>query len=148
MAIFDVLFEFSDAQAITGDAQSEDVLDWGSGMEDLEMGAGTPIYLNVRVGSADFAGGTSLKTSLYSHTAATSIQSGTAVWESPTILQAALTAGAWIAQGVVLPNNCDENRYMGLYYDDTGAFSAGSIDAWLSSGTQSTHNTQVAASNI
>jgi len=148
MAILDALFEFSDGQAIVADAQSTNVLDWGEGMEDLEMGAGTPIYLNIRVNGADFAGGTSLKVYLYSHSADTSINSGTAVWQSPTIAQASLTAGMWIAQGVILPNNCDEERYLGVYYDDTGEFTAGSINAWLDHGPQSTHNTQVASSNI
>jgi len=147
MAILDVLFEFSDDQAITGtDAQSTDVLDWGSGMEDLEMGAGTPIYLNIRIGTV-FAGGTSIAFSLYTHTAATSINSGTEIFTTPAIATASLTAGAWILR-IPLPVNCDENRYFGLYYDVTGTMSGGTINAWLDHGPQSSYDTQVATSNI
>jgi hypothetical protein len=144
MALFDALFEFSDAQAITGDAQSTNVLDMQAA--DLEMGAGEPIYLNVRVGTA-FAGGTSLIVSLYAHTAATNINSGTQILATGTILQAALTAGAWIIR-VALPVDFDTARYIGLYYDDTGAFTGGTIDAWLGHGPQSSYDTQVAVSNI
>lgn len=146
MAIFDVLFEFSDDQAIVADAQSTDVLDWGSGMEGLEMGAGTPIYLNIQVGTA-FSGGTSLECSLYSHSAATSIESGTLLWQSADIAQASLTAGAWITR-IALPVDADKARYLGVYYNDTGEFSGGTINAWLDHGPQSSFDTQVATSNI
>jgi hypothetical protein len=141
----DAIFQFSDAQAITGDAVSTDVLDWGSGLEDLEMGAGTPVWLNIKVGTA-FAGGTSLAVSLYTHTTV-AVNSGTEIFTTPAIAQASLTAGAWIIR-IPLPVNCDENRYFGLYYDDTGAFTAGTIDAWLDHGPQSSYDTQVATSNI
>lgn len=142
MAIFDALFEFSDDQAIVADAQSTDILDWGDGLTGLEMGAGTPIYLNVQVGTA-FAGGTSLQTTLYSHTAPTSIQSGTILWQGQVEVQATLIAGYYIAR-IALPVNADVNRYMGVYYDDTGNFSGGTVNAWLDHGPQSSHNTQVA----
>jgi hypothetical protein len=145
MAIYDAMFEFSDEQAITADAQSTNVLDLQSA--DLNMGAGEPVYLNVRVGPTDFAGGTSLKVSLYSHTAATSINSGTEIISSGTILQAALTKGAWIMR-VALPADFDRDRYIGLYYDDTGEFTAGSVNAWLDHGPQSDYHAQVATSNI
>lgn len=147
MAIFDVMFEFSDAQSILGaDAQSTDVLDWGSGMEDLEMGAGTPIWLNIKIGTA-FAGGTSIAFSVYTHTAATSINSGTQIYTTPAIATASLTANTWVLR-MPLPVNCDENRYLGLYYDVTGTMTAGTIDAWLDHGPQSSFDTQVATSNI
>ena len=147
MAILDALFEFSDAQAIVADAQSTNVLDWGEDMEGLEMGAGSPMYLNIRVATADFAGGTSLIVSLYSHSAATSIESGTALWTSDSLLQATLVAGYWITR-IALPVNVDLARYLGVYYDDTGEFTAGAINAWLDQGPQSSYDTQVAASNI
>lgn len=145
MALYDALFEFSDAQDITGDAQSTNVIDMQTG--GLEMGAGEPVYLNVKCGPDDFAGGTSLNVALYSHSAATSIESGTLVIETGTILQAALTAGAWILR-VALPVNFDPERYVGLYYDDTDAFSTGAVNAWLDHGPQSSYDTQVANSNI
>jgi hypothetical protein len=144
MALFDVLFEFSDAQAITGDADSTDVVDFVN--TDLEMGAGTPIWLNIQVETA-FAGGTSLECSLYSHTATTSLNSGTLLWQSGVIAQATLVAGYWITR-IPLPYNCDEERYLGVYYNDTGAFTAGTINAWLDHGPQSSSDTQVTTSNI
>ena len=146
MAIFDALFEFSDAQAIVADAQSTNVLDWGSGMEGLEMGAGSPLYLNIRVATT-FAGGTSLITSLYSHSAATSIESGTVLWQSNSLVQATLVSGYWITR-IGIPVNVDLARYLGVYYDDTGEFTGGAIDAWIDQGPQSSYDTQVAASNI
>jgi hypothetical protein len=145
MAIFDAKFEFSDAQAITADADSTNVVDFSN--TDLEMGAGEPIWLNVRVGPTDFAGGTSLEVSLYSHTATTSLNSGTLLWQSGVIVQASLTAGTWITR-IPLPYNCDENRYLGVYYNDSGAFTAGTINAWLDHGPQSSYDTQVTTSNI
>ena len=144
MAIFDAMFEFSDAQAITADAISTNILDLQS--SGLNMGAGEPVYLNVKVGPDDFAGGTSLVVSLYSHST-TTVNSGKQIISSGTILQAALTAGAWIMR-VALPVDFDYARYVGLYYDDTGAFSAGAIDAWLDHGPQSDYSAQVATSNI
>ena len=121
MALFDAMFEFSDAQAITASAQSTNVLDLQAA--DLEMGAGTPIWLNVRVGTADFAGGTSLKVTFYACSTATTISNGSDLLASDTIAQASLTAGAWIIR-VPLPVNFDEDRYIGLYYTDTGGFTA------------------------
>jgi len=140
MALYDALFEFSDEQAITADAQSTNVIDMQTG--GLEMGAGEPIYLNVKVGPDDFAGGTSLDVKLYSHSAASSIESGTLILQTGTILQAALTAGAWIIR-VALPVNFDPARYVGLYYNDTDGFTSGAVNAWLDHGPQSSYDTQV-----
>jgi hypothetical protein len=150
MAIFDAMFEFSDNQLITGDAQSTNVLDMQAPTgtyKALNMGAGTPMWLNVRVSDADFAGGTSLIVKLYAHTAATSIESGTLLYQTADIAQASLTTGAWIIR-MPLPENFDILRYVGLYYDDTGAFSSGGIDAWLDNGSQSSYDKQVSVSNI
>lgn len=152
MAIFDALFQFSGkttsgGQAITGsDVQSEDILDWGEGMEDLEMGGGTPLWLNIKVGTA-FAGGTSLNVKLYTHTTATTISSGTLLLQTGVILQAVLTAGAWVRR-VPLPVHCDDNRYFGLFYNQEGTFSAGTINAWIDDGSQSSYDIQVSESNI
>jgi hypothetical protein len=149
MAIYDALFVFSDDQLITGDAISTNVLDWGSGLEDLDIAVGDPLYLNVAVADADFAGGTSLAVQIYTHST-TTINSGVALMTSETFLQAALTAGAPLIS-MTLPLGADRERYFGLYYDDTGAFSAGGIDAWIGHhpiGMLLQPNTQVAPSNI
>ena len=145
MAIFDAMFEFSDAQAITADAASDNILDWTQA--DLEMGAGEPLWLNVRVGPDDFAGGTSLIVSLRHDSVAPIDASSVVIYQTMAVAQENLTAGAWIIR-MPLPYNVDEGRILGLWYDDTGTFSAGAIDAWLDHGPQSSHNTQVTTSNI
>ena len=144
MAIFDAMFEFSDDQAIVADAASTNILDWTK--SDLEMGAGTPLWLNVRVGTA-FDGGTSLAVSLRYDTVAPIDGSSTVIYTTDAIAQASLTAGAWIIR-MPLPVNVDEERILGLWYDDTGAFSAGTVNAWLDHGPQSSYDTQVTTSNI
>ncbi len=145
MAMFDILAEFSDAQPITDtDAQSTDVLDIGENLEDLNFGQ-AELWLNIKIGTA-FLAGTSIVFTLYSHTAATSIQSGTALW-TKTVTTGSLTAGAWITRQR-LPLNADENRYLGVYYDVTGTMTAGTIDAWLDGGSQTDHPSQKAQSNI
>jgi len=148
MAIYDAMFVFSDDQLITGDAVSTNVLDWGEGMEDLDMHAGRPLYLNVQVADADFAGGTSLAIQICTHSAA-DVGSGTILMLSQTFAQAALTAGTPLISQT-LPLGCDDERYFGLYYDDTGEFTAGGIDAWIGYEAigQIQPTTQVGASNI
>ena len=145
MALFDAMFEFSDAQAIVADAASENILDWTQA--DLEMGAGEPLWLNVRVGPDDFAGGTSLVVKLCHDSVAPIDGSSTVIYQTPAIVQASLTAGAWILR-MPLPYNVDEGRILGLYYDDTGTFTAGALNAWLDHGPQSSYDTQVTTSNI
>jgi len=151
MAIFDVLFEFSDAQSVAASTQSTDIIDWGSGMTGLEMGAGTPVWLNVRVAVAASAG-TSLTVDLL-NADSTDIDNGTEgtnykkCWSSGAIPQASLTAGHWIIR---IPINvaCDTYRYLGLQYTASGTLTACTVDAWFDHGPQSSHNTQVATSNI
>lgn len=148
MAIYDVLFEFCDNDSVFSNGstvQSEDILDWGSGLTGLNMGAGTPIYLNIRVSTA-FAGGTSAQFALRTDSD-TTITNGTVLIETPAIVVGSLTAGAWVLR-VPLPYTVDANRYVGLTVTCVGNVTAGAIDCWLDHGAQSTHNTQVAASNI
>lgn len=150
MAIFDVMFEFSDAQDVYSNAtnvRSTDILDWGSGMTDLEMGAGTPIWLNIKVTTA-FAGGTHCQFKLCGDADGDSSFTGAVViYETPAIAIASLTANAWVLR-VPLNVNVDDNRYLGLICTCTGNMTAGAIDAWLDHGPQSSFDTQVATSNI
>lgn len=149
MAIFDAMFNFSGGQTATGQvlttaAASEDILDWT--LADLEMGAGQPLWLNVRVGAV-FAGGTNLTVALVQDTAAPVDGSSIVIWQTAAIATASLTAGAWIIR-MPLPYNVDEARIMGLYYTMTGTYTGGSIHAWLDNGPQSSFDTQVTTSNI
>jgi hypothetical protein len=148
MAIFDVLFEFCDNDSVfsTDSAvQSEDILDWGSGMTDLEMGAGSPMWLNIRVSTA-FSGGTSAAFALVSDSD-TTITNGTVLYTTPAIAVADLTVGTWVIR-MPLPYDVDKERYTGIVVTCVGAVSAGAIDAWLDQGPQSSYDTQVATSNI
>jgi hypothetical protein len=150
MALFDAMFEFSDAQAITADAQSTNILDWQAA--DREMGAGEPLYLNIRVGPDDFAGGSSLICTLHASTttdidATTEGTDNKILYQTGDIPQATLTAGYWIAR-ISIPVDVDAYRYLGIQYNDTGGFTTGAINAWLDHGPQSSYDTQVATSNI
>lgn len=145
MAIFDAMFEFSDDQVITdSDAASTNILDWT--IADLEMGSGEPLWLNVRVGTA-FAGGTNIVFSLRHDSVAPIDASSIVIYQTPAILTAAMTAGAWIMR-MPLPANVDEGQILGLYYDVTGTMSGGTINAWIDHGSQSSYDTQVTTSNI
>lgn len=139
------MFELSDDQVITdSDAASTNIIDFT--LSDLEMGAGQPYWLNIRVGDA-FAGGTSIIFSLRYDTVAPIDASSTIIWQSATILTATLVAGHWVMR-MPLPVNVDEERIVGLFYDVDGTMSAGTINAWLDNGPQSSYDTQVTTSNI
>jgi hypothetical protein len=144
MALLDALFEFSDNQTVTSTAAATNVLDMQAA--DLEMGAGNPVYLNIRVGTA-YSGGTSVTFALVNEVDATIDGSSVVVWQSPAIVVANLTAGAWVKR-MALPVDFDSDRYIGLYYTVVGSPSAGTINAWLDHGPQSSYDTQVSASNI
>ena len=146
MAIFDVFGEFSDGQDLTTTSLSDNVLNFGAA--DLEMGAGEPLWLCVKIGPTQFdsAGGTTT-IALYRHTTAT-VNSGTVIWQTPALSYTLFTAGAWIIR-MPLPYNVDEDAFIGLYYTIATTFTTGSIDAWLNVGPPATSfDTQVSASNI
>lgn len=156
MAIFDAMLEFSDAQSLidTGSAvslASTNILDVQQ--NDLELGAGEPMYLNVRVGSTAIADGTTdsastLVVKLVADSTTTLDTGSTVTFQSKAFTQAQMTAGKWLAR-ISLPYNVDAERYVGLLYTAGGAaVAAGTIDAWFDSGPQSSYDTQVAESNI
>jgi len=155
MAIFDAMFEFSTASAgqdlstntATEAEASTNVINWTQ--SDLEMGAGEPLWLNVRVGTAfSSSAAATLTVALKRETDGTIDTDSTTVWSTPALALAALTAGAWIMR-MPLPYNIDEDAYTGLLYTvGTHAMSAGTVYAWIDQGPQSSHDTQVSASNI
>lgn len=155
MAIFDALFEFCDNATLVGssttdyNASTANELDWVAA--DLEMGAGTPIWLNIRVGATAYTpttSGDTVKFALYADGTSSGHDSDSnIVMTSDTIATSALTAGAWILRAP-LPVNCDEERYLQIGATFNEATTAGTIDAWLDHGPQSSYDTQVSASNI
>ena len=128
---------------------STNIVDWTAA--NLEMGAGEPVWLNVKVGTEayDSAEGTAtLVVALCYDTVAPIDSSSTVIYQTAAIPEASLTAGAWILR-MPLPYNVDEERIMGLLYTVGGTTSTtGKVDAWLDNGAQSSFDTQVSASNI
>ncbi len=153
MAIFDAMFELSDDQDIgaltaTEVAASSNVVNWSG--SDLEMGAGEPLWLNIRMGTEAFlsTAAATLTVALKRETDGTIDTDSTTVWTTPALAKGGLTAGAWIMR-MPLPYNIDEDAFMGLLYTvGTHPSSAGKVDAWIDHGPQSSYDTQVSASNI
>ena len=155
MAIFDAMFELSDDQDIgantTGGSAAEastNVLNFTQA--DLEMGAGEPLWLNVRMGTEALlsTAAATLTVALCRDTDGTIDSASTVEYQTPALAKGGLIAGAWIIR-MPLPYNVDEDAYVGLLYT-IGAHqtSAGTVDAWIDHGPQSSHDTQVSDSNI
>ena len=152
MAIFDAMFDLSDDQDVSqtvGTVASTDIIDWT--LADKEMGAGEPLWLNVKMGdeALDSAEGTAtLQVALCHDTIAPIDSSSTVIYQTPAIAEASLTVGAWILR-MPLPYNVDDGRITGLLYTIAGTTSTtGTVDAWIDHGPQSSFDTQVSASNI
>jgi hypothetical protein len=154
MAMFDAGFEFLDDEAMftsTGTkyaGSTAKTLDWQAA--GLEMGAGEPVWFNMRVGTTAFAGAGNIQALLTADTAAGGHDaSSTEVCRGPIIAVGATTsgAGAWLCR-MPLPVNADILRYLGAGVVCTGAATAGTVDAWLDHGPQSSFDTQVSTSNV
>jgi hypothetical protein len=151
MALFDAMFDFSDAQDISqaaGTVASTNILDWVN--DDLEMGAGEPVWLNVRIEEvvASATTNATLAVALCYDSVAPVDSSSTVIYTTPAIAEASLTAGAWVLR-MPLPVNVDEDNIMGLLYTiGTATTTTGTVNAWLDHGPQSSYDTQVSTSNI
>lgn len=149
MSIMDILCEFSDNQSLASldgsSVISTDVIDLAAA--ELDFGAGEPIYLIVKIGTA-CAGGTSVQFRLYGHTS-TTVNSGTAIWNSGAIVVGTLAAGYEVAR-IPLDVRVDGyGQYIGMYYTAVGTMSAGTVDAYLAlSATSARNANQVRSSNI
>lgn len=157
MAIFDAKLEFSDDQDVATNTTTGSTNIFNFAVADLEMGAGEPLWLNVKVGteaiaatSGSTAGACTLIVDLVNESNADlTIDSNSIVaFRSKTFTEAELTKGAWLIR-IPLPYNIDDNKYMGILYTIGGDTAAdGKIDAWIDHGPQSSFDTQVSASNI
>jgi len=136
MAILDKKLELSDAQALTTKAAgaiSTNVIDLGAA--NIQLGAGTPLYLNVRCNTA--AAKSSVKVSVMSHTAA-DVTAGTTIIEGPVVAKASVTAGAWLLRCSV-PYEVLK-QYVGLeYLVGATTETTTKIDAWISLDAQSSY---------
>ena len=152
MALYDVMYELFDDATLVASTTTDYVgttaktIDWLA--SDREMGAGTPIWLNVKVGTTAYVGGTNATFKLFADTASVSHNSDSLEVLSSGIRPiSGLTAGAWIFR-CPLPVNVDDRRYLSLGITTDGATTAGTINAWLDHGPQSSYDTQVSTSNI
>ena len=152
MALFDVMFELDDALDLSTHTATEveastNVIDWVD--TDLEMGQGEPLYLNIRVETAfGSAGAATLQVDVMRETDTDIDASSTTIYETGLIPVASLVAG-YLILGMTLPINIDEDRYVGLLYTiGTAAMTAGTVNAWIDHGPQSSYDTQVTGSNI
>ena len=150
--IFDALFEFLDDAELIANATTDYVpttckeLDMQA--ENLEMGAGEPIWLNIRVGTTPYSGGTSCDFKLFAddtsegHDCSSNIVVATGARPI-----GELSAGAWVFRAP-LPVNFDAERYIVLGVTTVGNVIAGTLDVWLDHGPQSSFDTQVSPSNV
>lgn len=152
MALFDVMYELFDDATLVASTGTDFVgatvktVDWQA--SDLEMGAGEPLYLNIRVGTTAYVGGTNADFILTADTAAAGHDGSSAVvWRSGNRAVSGLTAGEWIYRGA-LPVEVDERRFLSLGIVTDGATTAGTINAWIDHGPQSSYTVQVSTSNI
>ncbi len=160
MALFDAILELSDDQDLsqtTGTYAATNTFNFSDTTQELtglEMGAGQPMWFNVRVGTAiagtsgSTAGSVTLVVSLVNESDTTIDSSSEVMYTSRTFTEGELTAGAWLVR-ISLPNDIDKQAYMGALYTIGGETSAvGTLDAWIDNGPQSSFDTQVSASNI
>ncbi len=131
MMIFDSTNKFSDSQAVTASAASENVIDLGVSGRDI--GVGHPACLHIEV-DEDFATLTSLNVSLQT-------DDDEAFGSAVTVVSTGEIALADLVNGYVfapihLPKNID-GQYVRLYYTVTGTdATAGSITAGIVMGNQ------------
>jgi len=125
----DTLWTFSDNQAITTDAISENVVDLGSHNVDgaLELGNGNPKKVVIVI-TETFAGGTSMDFQLQTAEDAAG-SSAVTLATTGVILDAKLVKGTVFE--LTIPANVGLDRYLLMNYVDVGAHSAGKIDCHL-----------------
>ena len=130
--ILDKQLVFSDAQAVTASAASEHTIDLGAA--NLELGIGTPLYIEVWMDTV-FSGST--------NTLKVDLQDGAAVNGSdkvmeilPAISQTDLIAkGIGLLAKVLLPEGMSLSRHIRLYYTaGTGNLAGGKLNAFITIG--------------
>ena len=129
--ILDKQLVFSDAQAVTASAASEHTIDLGAA--NLELGVGTPLYIEVWMDTV-FSGSTATLT--------VDLQDGAAVGGSDKVMEIlpAISQTAMIAKGigllakVMLPVGMDISRHLRLYYTASASLAGGKLNAFITIG--------------
>lgn len=130
MAILDEKLELCDSTQIncTTDETSilGDIINLGAA--DLNIGAGTPLELNILVNTTPTAAATTTL-ALYTH-ATSAVASGSAIMTFQSI-NSSHTAGTYIFRGR-LPTSIDRSKYIGLVATGSTTVDAvGCLDAWI-----------------
>jgi len=136
--ILDKTNEFSDGQAVTATAISTNVIDLNpSGAnDDLDIGAGEPVWLVVQADETATAAGAATVTVTLESSAAAGLTSSKVHFSTAALALANLTAGAELAR-VRLPGG-DYLRYLGVRYTvATGPLTAGSFSTFIVKDAQS-----------
>ncbi len=151
--IFDAKFEIADDADLYADGTTAYIttgkeIDWVK--SGLNIGQGTPIYLNIIVGTTVYSGGTSCQFFLeVDDTSEGHDSTFKRVLMTDVLVTADLDAvGDFIYSGAV-PVDVDAERYLLLGVTTVGTFTQGKVNAWLSNapiGTAS--DLQVDESNI
>lgn len=141
MTIMDALLELSDAQAITTQQAntSENIIDLQAA--NLAIGAGTPLFLNVRVNTAFDSPADALTLAVaFCTDSVAAFSSPTTIITTPALAQGSIDAdGDWILR-CGIPYEALE-QYIGCLYTIASATaSAGAIDAWIGIGRPMQHN--------
>lgn len=124
----DAELEFSDAQALTADAVSTNVIDGGS--LEKRFGEGNPVFLVVQVQTTLVsAGNTATLTTSLQTSVDEAFTSPITMITGAVEVEADLVAGFRIL-GVALPHGA--KRFLRLNYDNgTEVFTAGAVDAFI-----------------
>ena len=127
--ILDKQLVFSEAQAITVSALSENTLDFG--VTGLDIGQGTPIYLEVWLDTAFDTSANTLTIDLYDGATVGAVAKHMEVLPA-TATSSLLAANVGLLAKVALPN--DMLRHVALYYTCSAALTSGKINAFLTIG--------------
>jgi hypothetical protein len=117
---------FSDGQLITGDIISTNVIKLPATALLHHMDEGVKKFRFMCTVKTDFAGGTSLISSLQDSADGVTYTNTEIV--SADVAEATLVAG-YVILNWFLPVDC--LQWLAAYYNDTGAFTGGAVNAWL-----------------
>ena len=129
--ILDKQLVFSKEQAVTASAYSTNLIDLGAA--DLELGIGTPLYIEVWMDTV-FSGSTATLT--------VELRDGTTTSPTDKVMEIlpAISQTAMIAKGigllakVLLPEGMDLSRYIRLYYAVSASLAGGKLNAFITIG--------------
>lgn len=127
--ILDKQLIFSNAQAVTTSAISENTIDLGA--ESLDPGQGNPVYLEIWLDTAFGTSADTLTISLQDGTTVGGVADIMTVLEA-TATSALLAANVGLLRKISLPN--DLKRHLALYYTCSSGLTSGKINAFLTIG--------------